>query len=219
MFATEYNYLIQWTYKDISMMESICPNCDFEIALTEPQMGQILECPNCYQPIEVVSVSPLKFAFSQSTPNTLKESQQSSGSTRNYEKNYVDLSAKGLKYDVRSPLVSRLLRGTISRRGFAPLQHVSLMQLTRFRMLPTWFPYAGLLICLFSLFVTTTVESSTGWTTAGLVLGAVMILGWLFAIETVITVDSEGHTFLYIWFDDRVWAEQLIETYERLTTQ
>jgi alpha-aminoadipate carrier protein LysW len=43
-------------------MQAECPECAALIVLTNPERGEIVECPECGIELEVVSVSPLELA-------------------------------------------------------------------------------------------------------------------------------------------------------------
>jgi len=40
-----------------------CPECEAEIALKNPEKGEILVCPDCGVELEVVSLDPLELAL------------------------------------------------------------------------------------------------------------------------------------------------------------
>ncbi|RME83666.1 MAG: lysine biosynthesis protein LysW [Caldilineae bacterium] len=37
----------------------ICPECEAEITLTDPMLGEIVPCPDCGAELEVVSLEPV----------------------------------------------------------------------------------------------------------------------------------------------------------------
>lgn len=44
-------------------METECPECAAQIALKNPERGEIVECPDCGVELEVLSVEPLTLAL------------------------------------------------------------------------------------------------------------------------------------------------------------
>lgn len=40
-----------------------CPECDGALTLTQPERGEIIECPDCGAELEVLSTEPLELAL------------------------------------------------------------------------------------------------------------------------------------------------------------
>jgi alpha-aminoadipate carrier protein LysW len=49
--------------REVEMPTAFCPNCDEEITLQAPRLGQVVICPSCGTELEVVSVKPLELDF------------------------------------------------------------------------------------------------------------------------------------------------------------
>lgn len=44
-------------------MTGRCPECDFEIDIDDPEVGEILDCPECGVELEVIGIKPLEFSI------------------------------------------------------------------------------------------------------------------------------------------------------------
>ena len=44
-------------------MTGRCPECDFKIEIDDPEVGEILDCPECGVELEVISIEPLEFSI------------------------------------------------------------------------------------------------------------------------------------------------------------
>lgn len=42
------------------MARAICPECDVVFELIAPHLGQLVDCPACDQPLEVIGLNPLE---------------------------------------------------------------------------------------------------------------------------------------------------------------
>ena len=50
---------------------ALCPDCGQIVELEEPELGQVLSCPNCRAQLEVLNLEPLELDWAYNEPQLL----------------------------------------------------------------------------------------------------------------------------------------------------
>jgi alpha-aminoadipate carrier protein LysW len=48
---------------EVEMSSTYCPNCDTVLSVNNPQMSAMIECRECGQELEIISIDPLEVDF------------------------------------------------------------------------------------------------------------------------------------------------------------